>query len=242
DPKAEFCEELLDALALGVGDYFVKNGFKQIGVALSGGRDSLLVLLIAWRAVVRRFGAGKVAEVLRAFYMPTRYSSSTTRSAAEQIARDLGVPFKIVSVEDAFERELQAVAAMLGPGEQVTPVTMQNIQARVRGARMWNWSNSSGGLFLQTGNMSEKAVGYTTVGGDLEGSLSVISNVPKTVVMFLLEHLQAQHRFEGIRQVLAYPAGPSSPRTRRARRSSCPSRSSTPASRSTPARSLARRR
>ena len=36
---------------------------------------------------------------------------------------------------------------------------------------MWNWSNSTAGLFLQTGNMSEKAVGYTTVGGDLEGGL-----------------------------------------------------------------------
>ncbi len=208
DPKTELCEELLDALALGVGDYYVKNRFRQIGVALSGGRDSLLALLIAWRAVTKRFGAGKVPEILRAFYMPTRFSSSTTGRAAEQIAKDLGVPFKVVSVEDAFARELAAVRAMLGPGEEVTPITMQNIQARVRGARMWNWSNSSGGLFLQTGNMSEKAVGYTTVGGDLEGALSVISNVPKTVVISLLEHLQARHRFEGIQLVLSHPAGP----------------------------------
>ncbi len=36
--RAEFCEDLLDALALGVGDYFEKTGaFKTIGVALSGG-------------------------------------------------------------------------------------------------------------------------------------------------------------------------------------------------------------
>jgi NAD+ synthase (glutamine-hydrolysing) len=208
DAKAELCDELLDALALGVGDYFVKNRFRQIGVALSGGRDSLLALLIAWRAVTRRFGAAKVPEILRAFYMPTRFSSGTTRAAAEQVAKDLGVPLKVVSVEEAFERELAAVRAMLGPGEEVTPVTVQNIQARVRGARMWNWSNSSGGLFLQTGNMSEKAVGYTTIGGDLEGALSVISNVPKTVVITLLEHLAAVHRFDGIRQVLAHPAGP----------------------------------
>jgi NAD+ synthase (glutamine-hydrolysing) len=208
DPKAEFCEELLDALALGVGDYFVKNRFKQIGVALSGGRDSLLVLLIACRAVTRRFGAAKVPEILRTFYMPTRFSSSATQRAAEQIARDLGVPFKIVPIEDAFERELVAARAMLGPGEEVTPVTLQNIQARVRGARMWNWSNSTGGLFLQTGNMSEKAVGYTTVGGDLEGALSVISNLPKTVVIYLLEHLLAVQRHEGIRLVLSHPAGP----------------------------------
>jgi NAD+ synthase (glutamine-hydrolysing) len=73
---------------------------------------------------------------------------------------------------------------------------------------MWNWSNSTRGLFLQTGNMSEKAVGYTTIGGDLEGALSVISNLPKTVVIHLLEYLLATAGHEGIRLVLAHPAGP----------------------------------
>ena len=67
-------------------------------------------------------------------------------------------------------------------------VAQQNIQARIRGQRMWNWANSSGALFLQTGDMSEKAVGYTTIGGDLEGALSVIANVPKTVVNALLDN------------------------------------------------------
>ncbi len=37
--------------------------------------------------------------------------------------------------------------------------------------------------------MSEKAVGYTTIGGDMEGALSVIANVPKTVVNYLLDYL-----------------------------------------------------
>ena len=68
-------------------------------------------------------------------------------------------------------------------------MTRQNIQARMRAQRMWNWANSAGGLFLQTGNMSEKAVGYTTIGGDLEGALAVIANVPKTVVIYLLDYL-----------------------------------------------------
>jgi len=113
-----------------------------------------------------------------------------------------------VSIDAAFERELEAVRAMLQPGEQLTPLTEQNVQARIRGQRMWSWSNSSGGLFLQTGNMSERAVGYTTVGGDLEGALAVISNVPKTVVMVLLDYLQEMHPLEGIRLVLQKPPGP----------------------------------
>jgi predicted MFS family arabinose efflux permease len=100
-PRArDFCEELLDALALGVGDYFEKNGcFKTIGVALSGGRDSLLVLAIARRwidAAPRSPEAerqAKAREILRAFFMPTRFSSPETRAAAEQTARDFDAPF-----------------------------------------------------------------------------------------------------------------------------------------------------
>ena len=206
DPRTEFCEELLDALAMGLGDYFDKNRFRQIGIALSGGRDSLLALLIAHRTCVGR--DKKPADIIRTFYMPSRYSSDKTRRAAEQIATDLGVPFRVVPIDDAFGREVEAAKSMLAPGEELSPVTLQNIQARVRAARMWNWSNSTGGLYLQTGNMSEKAVGYTTIGGDLEGALSVISNVPKTVVIYLLEYLRETTGLAGIKLVLAYPAGP----------------------------------
>ncbi|MGH7269607.1 MAG: nitrilase-related carbon-nitrogen hydrolase, partial [Polyangiaceae bacterium] len=143
--REAFCEDLLDALAMGLGDYFEKNGcFKTIGVALSGGRDSLLVLIIARRWIDRRFmdlsteeRKDKAGELLRAFFLPTRYSSPETRAAAEQAARDLDAPLAIVSIDDAFERELGAVEAMLQNGEHLPALARQNAQARVRAARMW---------------------------------------------------------------------------------------------------------
>ena len=84
---------------------------------------------------------------------------------------------------------------------------------------MWNWSNSGGGLFLQTGNMSEKAVGYTTIGGDLMGAWPCIANVPKTVVMYLLDYLQEQTSTRASARCWPSRPAPSSPRTRWARRS-----------------------
>ena len=209
-----FCEELLDALALGVGDYFEKNGcFETIGVALSGGRDSLLVLAIARRWIDRRWHdlpeaarRAKAREVLRAFFMPTRYSSPETRAAAEQTARDLDAPLSVASIDDALERELAAVEKMLQPGEALTAMARQNVQARIRAERMWTWANAAAGLFLQTSNMSEKAVGYVTIGGDGEGALSVVANVPKTVVNYLIDWLYEQTRWEGIRLTLLKPA------------------------------------
>ncbi|HLK37315.1 MAG TPA: NAD(+) synthase [Polyangiaceae bacterium] len=213
-PRAAFCGELLDALALGLGDYFEKNAcFRAVGVALSGGRDSLLVLAIARRWIDRRWAdlppdgrKAKARETLRAFFLPTRYSSAETRAAAEQAARDFDALLTVVSIDDAFERELASVEKMLQPGEKVTALARQNVQARVRSERMWTWANSAGGLFLQTSNMSEKAVGYATIGGDGEGALSVIANVPKTVVNYLLDWLYETGRWESIRLTLLKPA------------------------------------
>jgi NAD+ synthase (glutamine-hydrolysing) len=221
DPPASEREQLLDdffsAMALGVADYFRKTGaFRKIGVAISGGRDSCLCVLVAWRAVAILHPdlepealAAKRREMLRFFFMPTRYSSEETSGAAEQLARDTDATFTVLAIEDAFAREVEATETMLQADEAaITDVTRQNVQARLRGARMWNWSNSSGALFLQTGNMSEKAVGYTTVGGDLEGCFSVIANLPKTVVVALLVQLRDQLGFKGIDMTLGTIAGP----------------------------------
>jgi NAD+ synthase (glutamine-hydrolysing) len=46
------------------------------------------------------------------------------------------------------------------------------------------------------------------MGGDLEGALSVIANVPKTVVVALLERLHRRFQFAGIAQTLSTAPGP----------------------------------
>lgn len=215
--RDDVLDDFFQALALGVADYYRKTGaFRKFGVAVSGGRDSCLCLLIAWRAVqlIHPDLEGEAlkercAELLGTFYMPTRFSSGGTRDAAAQIATDVGASFLALPIEDAFDRELDATATMLGDdGPEPTAVTQQNIQARIRGTRMWNWANTSGALFLQTGNMSEKSVGYTTVGGDLEGCFSVIANLPKTVVVALLRRLHQRFDFKGIAMTLSTMAGP----------------------------------
>lgn len=219
NPRDALLDDFFEALALGVADYFRKTAaFDKLGIALSGGRDSCLCLLVAWRAVqlihpdlegdALRDGCGKM---ITTFFMPTRYSSEGTQKSAEQIAKDIGATFGVIDIEEAFERERMATEAMLaidGSPPAPTAITLQNIQARLRGQRMWNWCNTSRALFLQTGNMSEKAVGYTTMGGDLEGCLSVIANLPKTVVVALLGRLHERFGFAGIAQTLGTVAGP----------------------------------
>jgi NAD+ synthase (glutamine-hydrolysing) len=213
--RDELLDELLEVLSLGIADYFVKAGtFTGLGIALSGGRDSLLTLLLAWLARNRvadratRQADGTIREpVLTAFYMPSRFSMETTRAAARTICRELNVPLFEIPIDEAADREQDATRTMLD-GREPDAITRQNIQARLRATRMWNWSNSARAVFLQTGDMSEKAVGYTTMGGDLEGALSPIANVPKTVVIALLQRLHARYGLEGIRLTLETEPGP----------------------------------
>lgn len=196
----DFFTDLVEALTTGIADYFTKVGaFNRIGISLSGGKDSALVLLLACD-VAKKLGHNP-REFIHTFSFPTRFNSDATRNVARDLAHDLGVSFLEDSIEDAVEIERAATKRLTGT-KQLASLTEQNIQARIRAQRMWNWSNQTGGLWLQTGNMSEKSVGYTTIGGDLSGGYAPIANVPKTVVTSLVAHYQSQLKFASLDALL----------------------------------------
>jgi NAD+ synthase (glutamine-hydrolysing) len=201
--------DIIEALITGL-DYFVKTkAFNKIGISLSGGKDSLFSLIVCYLFAERRFSSESsenkkrlIREFIHCFSMPSRFNSETTKSIARTIASELGVSFKEIPIEDAIETEIENTRSMLPAGCELTELTKMNIQARIRGERMLNWSNSSGGMWIQTGNMSEKAVGYTTIGGDMMGAYSLIANIPKTVIIALLEFIRKKYGFESVAEVL----------------------------------------
>ncbi len=205
-----YLDELFDGLVLGLRDYFEKVGaFKRILVALSGGRDSALCLLMAVeaaKALNECTDPKRYAEHVSAVYLPNQsLSSSGTQEAARSLAQELGVPFQVVSIHEEAEVALAKAAEMAGGKKNVAAMAKQNLQARVRGAMMLNWANSVGGLLLVTSNLSEAAVGYTTTGGDNEGGYSPIANIPKTLVSRLLEYLAQRDGITSLHSVLAIP-------------------------------------
>jgi NAD+ synthase (glutamine-hydrolysing) len=208
DEVKAYLDELFDALVLGLRDYFEKSkSFDRFLVALSGGRDSSLCCLLAvYAAKALRGGAeaDRYAERVSTAYLPHgAYSSDATRDAARSLAEQLGVPFQIVGISEEADVALAKAGEMMGSLDDVTPIARQNLQARIRGAMMLNWSNSARGLVLVTSNLSEAAVGYTTTGGDNQGGYSPIANVPKTLVSRLLEHIAERDGLTSLDRVLA---------------------------------------
>jgi len=209
EESSAYLDELFDALVLGLRDYFEKTGvFERFLVALSGGRDSALCLVLAaYAARIMKEGQGvPVDQRVSAVYLPhDEYSSDETRHAAQALAEELGATFQVVGIsKEATIAEHQA-AELAGGADKVTPIAKQNLQARIRGAMMLNWSNNVGGLLLVTSNLSEAAVGYTTTGGDNEGGFSPVANLPKTLISRLLEYLARRDGIQALEEVLAIP-------------------------------------
>jgi NAD+ synthase (glutamine-hydrolysing) len=167
-------DEVYTALVTGLRDYVVKNGFRHVGLGLSGGIDSALVAALAADAL----GPENVTCVV----MPSPHSSGETQGDAREMARRLGTDLIEFSIEDtmsAYDRLL---------GDDATGLAAENLQARIRGNLMMALSNSRGWLVLTTANKSETSVGYSTLYGDMAGGLAPIKDVPKTLVYELCRH------------------------------------------------------
>ena len=175
EQKAEWAseeEQIFRALVLGTRDYLGKCGFQEVVLGLSGGIDSALTAVIAAEAL----GKDKVLGVA----MPSRFSSPGSVVDAEALARQLGIRYQKIPIEEPFAAMLRSIT----PAREGRSggLTEENLQSRLRGVILMGISNDSGRLLLTTGNKSELAVGYCTLYGDMCGALAVIADVPKTLV------------------------------------------------------------
>ena len=175
-------ETVLEALILGTRDYMAKCGFSKAVVGLSGGIDSAVTMCIAAQALGR--------ENVLGVAMPSPFSSRGSIEDSQQLARNLGIPFKVIGISEVYQSYLDTLRVHFAGMEP--DIAEENIQARIRGNILMAFSNKFGYLVLSTGNKSELAVGYCTLYGDMSGGLSIISDVPKTMVYELARYINKE--------------------------------------------------
>jgi len=166
-------------IVLGIRDYARRCGFKNAVVGSSGGIDSALTLALA----VEALGAENVVGIT----MPSKFSSTGSVSDSERLCQNLGIKLYTHPIRALVElccEEFKAATAATMEG-----LSLENLQARIRGTILMEYSNRFGHLLLTTGNKSEISVGYCTLYGDTNGGLGVIGDLYKTEVFGLCRHL-----------------------------------------------------
>lgn len=166
-------------IVLGLKDYARRCGFTNAVVGSSGGIDSALTLALA----VEALGAKNVVGIT----MPSKFSSEGSVLDSAVLCRNLGIELithPIKNIVAAFETTFLASF-----GEALQGPPLENLQARVRGTILMEYSNRFGYLLLTTGNKSEVSVGYCTLYGDTNGGLGLIGDLYKTEIFELCRHI-----------------------------------------------------
>ncbi|THB72983.1 MAG: NAD+ synthase [Gammaproteobacteria bacterium] len=179
-PNTLTCYELIyKQIIMGLRDYTAKCGFKSVVVGSSGGIDSALTIALATAALG--------AENVKAITMPSHFSSSGSVNDSKDLCDNLDVELFEISIKDAFDLAVDRFTKSYN--QKPSKLTKENMQARIRGQILMEYSNHFGSMLLSTGNKSELSVGYATLYGDMNGGLNLLGDLYKMEVYALSEYI-----------------------------------------------------
>ena len=179
--RAARCEEILDIQAHGLATRLRHIRCERAVIAVSGGLDSTLALLVTARAFDI---CGLSRTGISAITMPCYGTTARTRSNAQIISERLGADFSEIPIGDAVAQHFKDI----GLSPQARDVTYENSQARERTQVLMDMANRLGGIAIGTGDLSELALGWATYNGDHMSMYAVNASVPKTLVRYLVKY------------------------------------------------------
>lgn len=147
-----------------IRQFFEENGPGcNAVVGISGGKDSSIAAALC----VEALGKDRVIGVL----MPKGEQHDI--DAAYLLVNHLGIRHYVVNIQDAVEGILKQLPADM----EITPQTLQNIPPRIRMTTLYAVSQSNNGRVVNTCNLSEDWVGYSTRYGDSAGDVSLLGKL-----------------------------------------------------------------
>ena len=152
-----------------IKDFFEENGKNcNAVVGISGGKDSSVAAALC----VEALGKDRVIGVL----MPCGQQHDI--DMAHLLVEHLGIKHYVINVKDAVDGVINAMPKEL----DITSQTRTNIPPRVRMTTLYAVSQSCNGRVVNTCNLSEDWVGYSTRYGDAAGDFSPMCNLTVTEV------------------------------------------------------------
>ena len=158
-----FCaEKVKNECVAFIREFFEKNGKDcNAVVGISGGKDSSVAAALC----VEALGRDRVIGVL----MPNGEQHDI--DCAEKLVAHLGIKHYVINIKEAFDGVLSAMPKEL----TLTSQTVSNLPPRLRMTTLYAVSQSCNGRVVNTCNLSEDWVGYSTRYGDSVGDFSPLS-------------------------------------------------------------------
>ncbi len=152
-----------------IRDFFEKNGKGcNAVIGISGGKDSSIGAALC----VEALGKDRVIGVL----MPNGEQADI--DCALKLVEHLGIKHYIVNIDEV----MNALKEALPKDMEVSEQTVVNMPPRVRMTTLYAISQSLNGRVVNTCNLSEDWVGYSTRYGDSVGDFSPMSNLTVTEI------------------------------------------------------------
>ena len=146
-----------------IRDWFETNGPGCNAIlGISGGKDSSIAAALC----VEALGADRVIGVL----MPNGDQSDI--NMAELLINHLGIEHHVINIKGAFDSIISEIEKT---GIKVSSDTIINLPPRLRMSTLYAVSQSRKGRVVNTCNLSEDWVGYSTRYGDSVGDFSAMS-------------------------------------------------------------------
>ncbi len=208
ETKRAACARILEIQSHGLAKRIRAAYAKTCVIALSGGLDSTLALIVTARALDI---LGRPHTDITAVTLPCFGTTSRTRSNAESMAVEFGTKFRAIDIKEAVDIHFRDIGH--DPGD--LSVVYENSQARERTQIIMDIANAENGLVIGTGDLSELALGWATYNGDHMSNYGVNGGVPKTLVRHVVSYYadeceaNGQHALAAVlRDVLATPVSP----------------------------------
>lgn len=201
----EFARDIFRIQTAGLARRMEHIGARCAVVAVSGGLDSALALLVAKNAVkILAFGD----EALMAITLPCFGTTGRTLKNARGLMAAATPNNRTIIIGDAVNQHFKDI----NHSKDDYSVVFENAQARERTQIALDLANKHGGVMVGTGDMSELCLGFTTFAGDHMSMYGVNGGLPKTIVRFVTNYLASTKEFSReapyLKDILDTPISP----------------------------------
>lgn len=167
-----------------------ETGATKFVIGISGGKDSTVVAALATRI----FGKENVLGVM----MPNGEQKDIADS--ERVIDFLGINAMEINISGAYDAILgeMQIRSFVSTDDKDSILTIKedttiNLPARLRTATLFAIAQSWGGRVINTCNLSEDMLGYSTIFGDDAGLFAPLHDLTATEVMYLGDYLELPH-------------------------------------------------